>query len=180
MLLFAYTADYKAFESALEESLEKLKMRLCAYCLMPNHWHLVLWPRHDGDLGKFMHRLTSTHVRRWQYYRNVVGKGHLYKGRYRSFPIGPDEHFFNVMRYVERNALTAHLVPRAEAWKWSSLWRRFHGGHRANLLYDWLEELPRNWVQLVNMPLTDAELAAVRTCIRTGAPYGNIMRDHVL
>ena len=97
-------------------------MRIVSYCLMPNHWHLVLWPEDDGDLGTFMQKLTITHARNWQEHRRRVGFGHLYQGRYKSFPLEHDEHFYQVVRYVERNALRARLVRRAENWRWSSIW----------------------------------------------------------
>jgi putative transposase len=90
---------------------------------MPNHWHLLLWPERDGELAAFMQRLTITHVRRWQEHRGYAGLGHVYQGRYKSFPVESDEHFWVVARYIERNALRASLVLRAEEWRWSSLWR---------------------------------------------------------
>ena len=80
-------------------------------------------PEHDGELGAFMQRLTTTHVRRWHLHRKTVGCGHLYQGTYKSFPIEADEHLLAVLAYVERNALRAGLVERAEDWRWSSLWR---------------------------------------------------------
>jgi MoxR-like ATPase len=70
----------------------------------------VLWPERDGDLGAFLQKLTITHVRNWQENRQRVGYGHLYQGRYKSFPVESDEHFYQVLRYVERNALRANLV----------------------------------------------------------------------
>ena len=96
-------------------------MRICAYSLMPSHWHLLLWPKRDGDLAAFMQRLTITHVRRWQGHRGYVGLGHVYQGRYKSFPVESDENLWVVARYVERNALRAELVLRAEEWRWSSV-----------------------------------------------------------
>ena len=96
-------------------------MRVCAFCLMPNHWHLVLWPAHDGELARFMQKLTVTHVRRWLEYRHRVGQGGIYQGRYKSFPPQDDAHFTTVVRYVERNPVRANVVRRAEAWRWSSL-----------------------------------------------------------
>jgi putative transposase len=79
--IFADAGDYLAFETVLAEALEAVPgMRLLAYCLMPNHWHLVLWPREDGELGRFMQRLTVTHVRRWHEHRHSTGRGHLYQG----------------------------------------------------------------------------------------------------
>ena len=112
MQLFEKPGDYEAFDRVLNETLQAAAMRLLAYCLMPNHWHLLLWPEHDGDLAAFMQRLTITHVRRWQENRRYVGLGHVYQGRYKSFPVEEDEHFFAAARYVERNALCANLVLR--------------------------------------------------------------------
>jgi putative transposase len=88
---------------------------------MPNHFHLVLWPRRDGDLSRFMQWLTMTHTQRWHAHRRDAGHGHLYQSRFKSFPIQTDGHFLSVCRYVERNALRARLVGRAEDWAWCSL-----------------------------------------------------------
>ena len=79
-------------------------MRICAYCWLPNHWHFVTWPEHDGDLSQFMQRMTNMHTQRWQRAKCRVGYGHLYQGRFKSFPVESDEHFYAVVRYVERNA----------------------------------------------------------------------------
>ncbi|MCX7423960.1 MAG: transposase, partial [Planctomycetia bacterium] len=122
--IFEKPEDYAAFERVLQEALDRVEMRVLAYCLMPNHWHLVLWPRLDGDLSKFMGWLTLTHTQRWHAHHRTVGTGHLYQGRYKSFPVQDDEHFLTVCRYVERNGLRANLAPRAEEWRWSSLWHR--------------------------------------------------------
>ena len=126
MQLFEKAADYQAFEQVLRDTLDQSPMRICAYAVMPNHWHLLLWPECDGELAAFMQRLTITHVRRWQEHRGYAGLGHVYQGRYKSFPVESDEHFWVVARYVERNASRANLVLRAEEWRWSSLWQRCH------------------------------------------------------
>ena len=172
--IFAKDADYSAFERILEETLESYPMRICAYCLMPNHWHLVLWPEHDGELAAFMQRLTISHVRCWQEHRHRVGYGHLYQGRYKSFPIETDEYLYQVLRYVERNALRANLVPRAEDWRWGSLWRQVNGSQaQAALLSEWPLARPRQWKALVNKPQTDPELEALRRCVKLGQPFGS-------
>ena len=93
MQVFEKAGDYEAFERVLKETLEEAPMRVCAYCLMPSHWHILLWPERDGDLARFMQRLTITHLRRWQENRRYVGLGHVYQGRYKSFPVEEDEHF---------------------------------------------------------------------------------------
>ena len=121
--IFENRGDYRAFLRLIGEIQQVVSMRLLAYCLMPNHWHLLLWPERDGDLGTFMHRLTITHVRRWQLRHQTVGYGHLYQGPYKSFPVQDDSHFYAACRYVERNALRANLVLRAQDWQWGSLAR---------------------------------------------------------
>jgi putative transposase len=94
---------------------------------MSNHWRVVLWPRQDADLAAFLQKLTITHVRTWQENRRRVGYGHLYHGRDKSFPVEGDDHFYQVTRYVERNALRANLVRQAQDWRCCSLRRRLHG-----------------------------------------------------
>jgi putative transposase len=113
-LLFTKDEDFLAFERVVEETLRTRRMRLCAYCLMPNHWHFVVWPEHDGDLRGFMQQVTNTHVKRWKEHRHEIGYGHLYQGRYKCFPVETEDYFYRVVRYVERNALRANLVERAE------------------------------------------------------------------
>jgi REP element-mobilizing transposase RayT len=110
MTIFENDADYAAFEQVLEEAVERTGTRLLAYCLMPNHWHLVLWPREDGELSRFTGWLTLTHTQRWHAHRHSSGSGHLYQGRFKSFPVQDDNHFWTLCRYVERNALRAKLV----------------------------------------------------------------------
>ena len=100
MQLFEKATDYQAFEQVLRDTLDQSPMRICAYAVMPNHWHLLLWPECDGELTAFMQRLTITHVRRWQEHRGYAGLGHVYQGRYKSFPVESDEHFWVVARYV--------------------------------------------------------------------------------
>src|SRR5438094_767649 len=112
--LFDKPADYMAFEKILNEAHERTAIRIAVYCLMPNHWHLVLWPRDDGELSEVMRWITVTHTQRWHAHRQSFGSGPVYQGRFRSFPVQTDEHFLTVARYVERNAVRAKLVKRAE------------------------------------------------------------------
>ena len=146
---------------------------LLSYCLMPNHWHLVVWPRADGELSDFGHFLTLTHTQRWHAHYHHTGTGHLYQGRFKSFPIAEDDHFRTVCRYVERNALRAKLVERAEDWRWGSLWRRQQSDPELlEILSRWPVAEPRNWVEIVNQPQTEAELKQLRTSVQRGRPYG--------
>ena len=173
--IFHKDGDFAAFERILGEALEHVPgMRLLAYCLLPNHWHLVLWPRHDGELSDFGHWLTLTHTQRWHAHYHNVGSGHLYQGRFKSFPVAQDEHFLAICRYVERNAARAGLTRRAEAWRWCSLWQRQQQPRPEKwILSDWPVPLPEDWVQEVNWPQTEAELEAVRRSVQRGQPYGD-------
>ncbi len=172
--IFDEPSDFAAFERVMAETCERHPMRILGYLVMPNHWHLVLWPRNDGDLGRFMQRLTTTHVRRWHLYRGTVGFGHLYQGIYKSFPVQSDEHLLAVLRYIERNAARAKLVQRAEDWEWSSLWRWRHPKATDDKppLCGWPIDRPRNWLWRVNQALTSDELKSLRTSVTRGRPYG--------
>ena len=109
MPIFEKAEDYDAFERILDEAVRRVRMRLLAYCAMPNHWHMVVWPREDGDLSAFVGWLTLTHTQRWHAHRHSVGTGHVYQGRFKSFLVESDEHLWTVCRYVEGNALRAGL-----------------------------------------------------------------------
>ena len=110
MRIFGKERDFEAFEEVIEQAKARLPMRVLAWCVMPNHWHFVLWPRGDGDLSEFMRWLTVTHTQRWHAAHRTAGTGPLYQGRFKSFPIQEDDHLWTVLRYVERNPLRANLV----------------------------------------------------------------------
>jgi putative transposase len=138
---------------------------------MPNHWHLVVWPQEDGQLSTWAQWLTVTHVRRWHAHRRSAGTGPIYQGRFKSFPVQQDDHYFRVRRYVERNPLRARFVARAEHWRWSSLWHRVHATG-APWLSDGPLALAADWTEYVNGVPTEGELSALRRSVARGAPYG--------
>jgi putative transposase len=174
LTIFDTEEDYAAFERVLAEAIPRHDMRLLAYGLMPDHFHLLLWPRGDGDLSAFMRWMTLTHTQRWHSRHGTAGTGHLYQGRYRSFPVQPDEHFLTVCRYVERNALNAGLVDRAEDWRWGSLaLRRSREKAERPALTPWPIDRPRDWTARVNRPFDPKEEAAVLQSIQRGQPFGS-------
>lgn len=168
--VFHDDADYRAFVALLGSASDRLPMRLLAYCLMPNHFHLILWPFNDGDLSTWMRWLLTAQVRR--HHRRHGTDGHLWQGRFKAFPIQQDEHLFTVLRYVERNPLRAELVARAEDWPWSSLHLRF-GTNRGGLLHPGPLARPPDWCGWVNQPVNQVELDALRRCVNRGTPWGN-------
>lgn len=168
--VFHKDGDYAAFVDLMAAAKERLPLRILGYVLMPNHFHLVLWPRADGDLSRWMQWLLTSHVRR--YHRHYDSSGHVWQGRFKAFPIKQDEHLLAVLRYVERNPLRANLIDRAEDWMWSSLaWRA--KGKRPEMLSTWPVDCPRNWLAHVNAPQTEAELMALQRSIDRGTPFGD-------
>ncbi len=172
--IFETDEEYRLFESILEEAVEKYSMRLLSYSVMPNHWHLVLYPRADGELSKFMGWLTNTHTRRWHTRTGTIGQGHLYQGRYKSFLCQEDSHFLTLVRYVERNALKANLVKKAENWKWSSLWRREYGiAKQKKILSEWPVSKSEDYLKWVNIAQTTDEEEVIERSVAKGNPYGD-------
>jgi putative transposase len=172
MQLFEKSADYQAFEVVVRETLDGSPMRICAYVVMPNHRHLVLWPERDGELAAFMERLTnrergngkSTEAMR-DWVMSTKGATNLSQWRATSITV--------LVRYVERNALRAGLVLRAEEWRWSSLWRRCHGTTDERLLLSpWPIDVPTNWLERVNQSDDQQELDALRRSVQRGRPFG--------
>jgi putative transposase len=168
MTLFEDDGDYSAFERVLAQACHRVAMRLLAYCVMPNHWHLVVWPRADGDLSRFMNWLTLTHTQRWHQHRHSVGNGHVYQGRFKSFPVETSEYLLTVCRYVERNPVRAGLVERAEHWPWSSAASSKNAG-----LHPWPIPRPERWAEWVNADERLEEVEALRRSVVKGQPFGS-------
>jgi putative transposase len=131
----------------------------------------VLWPRADDEVGEFTKWMTLTHTQRWHAHYHTSGSGR-YQGRYKSSPVQQDMHLLLVWRYVERNALRANLVSRAQDWRWGSLWRR-HQQRGAELLSDGPLARPADWLDFVNEPQSEEELAALRGSVDRGRPFGD-------
>jgi putative transposase len=166
--IFHEPADYGQFLALIARAQERLELPILAACLMPNHIHLVIQPRGASDLARWMHWVFTTHVR-WHHAKYAT-TGRVWQGRFKAFAIQADHHLLTVMRYVERNALRAKLVERAEDWRWGSLaWRRTSG---AIALADSPRPLPPYWRQLVNEPQTHAEISEIRTCVNRQRPFG--------
>jgi putative transposase len=167
--LFHERADYEQFMALVSRAQQRIELPILSACLMPNHVHLVVQPRHGSDIGKWTHWLFTTHVR-W-YHAKYASTGRVWQGRFKAFVAQGDHHLLTVMRYVERNALRARLVDRAEDWEWGSLaWRRTIAP-KVSLAVSPVP-LPSYWRHLVNEPQTAAELAEIRTCVNRQRPFG--------
>ncbi|MGH7432601.1 MAG: transposase [Candidatus Methylomirabilales bacterium] len=165
--VFRQAGDYQAFVELLRESVERVRVRVLAYCLMPNHFHVAVWPRADGDLSRWMQWLLTAHVRR--HHRHYGSSGHVWQGRCKVFPIQQDEHLFTILRYIERNPLRAGLVARAEDWLWSSL-REW--GRPKTFLDPGPVPRPADWVAWVNEAMTEGDVERIRHSLNRGTPFG--------
>jgi putative transposase len=168
--IFHKIGDYLAFLRLLAEAQQLYPMLLLAYCLMPNHFHLILIPESTEALSAYMRWLMNAHVRRYHHHYESSGTGHICQGRYKNFPIQTDGHLLRVWTYVEANALRARLVRRAEHWRWSSL------SADQSIVRPTLGESPvakpTSWVDLVNQRMEVDALASIRRSVVRGAPYG--------
>lgn len=170
LTLFDGPTDYETFVEVLQQAGDRFPMRLLCWVAMPNHWHLVLWPREDEDLSVFMAWTTSTHSRRWHLSHNSVGTGTIYQGRFKAIPVKDDAHFLTVCRYVERNPVRARLVQRAEDWDWSSAARR--RGLSQPRLHSWPVQRPTTWEEDMRTADAIADLVRLRSAIGRSVPFG--------
>ena len=161
--VFHKEGDYIAFLDLLATAKAKHPVKLLGFCLMPNHFHLVVQPVTEAALSPFMQWWMTSHVRR--YHRHYRSHGHVWQGRFKSFPIQEDGHLLTVLRYVLRNPVRAGLVEHASQWPWSSL-------HRPHLTDPSPIPLPEDWATWMDQPLFDHELTALRICVNRQQPFG--------
>jgi putative transposase len=171
LALFETSADYEMWLGLVREAAERFRVRLLAYALMPNHWHLVLWCADHEALSRFMHWLGTTHAQRWRASKRSRGLGAVYQGRFKSIAVQCDGHLLRVCRYVERNPLRARMVARAEDWPWSSASPKARAEGRPTLA-DWPFARPEPWLDVLNQPEPPKELQELRRCVATGMPFG--------
>jgi putative transposase len=168
--LFHQDGDYRVFRSLIDSTLNRIPIKLFAYCIMPNHFHLVAEGTRDGQLSDYMRLLTQAHSKKWHAARGTTGTGSVYQGRFKAFAVQSDAHFLTVCKYVERNALRAGLVHSAETWPWGSLADRCNNC-RDLCLSPWPILQPSDWLAMVNG--SEPELDAVRYSMRRSRPFGS-------
>lgn len=167
--VFHGSQDYEAFSDLMKEAKGRYSLKIYAYCLMPNHFHMVLRPTYGEELSRWMQWLMTSHVRR--YHRQYKTSGHVWQGRFKSFIIQEDSHLLTALRYVEGNPLRAGMVSSAKDWLWSSHRERI--GRSPRLLIDEVPlELPHDWGRYVDEPLGERELERLRQSVNRQSPYG--------
>ena len=168
--LFRKEQDYADFIELLSEGKKHARVDVFGFCLMPDHWNLVLRPRGDGDLSKYLSWVSNTHVKRYRA-QHPKTSGHLYQGRYKSFPVKPDEHLLAVLRFVETSPLRAKIVKKAERWRWSSAGASALE-EAAGLCSSLPVKRPRKWLVFVNESVEGTELDSLQTSLKRDRPYG--------
>lgn len=168
MQIFDDQDDYEYFLELLKKGAEKERISVHAYCLLPNHFHLLLSPMHEGSLSRMMQWVMTSHVR--YYHRKNKTSGHVWQGRYKSFIIEKESYYISVMRYIEANALRAGLVTKGEEWIYGSLHERV--STEKILLSEPLIEIGDDWVSYVNEPMKIYELEKIRNSVNRQAPLG--------
>lgn len=168
--VFHKDQDFEIFIKLMKEAKRRHPVSIFAYCLMPNHFHIVLGYKRANHLSKWMQWLMTSHVRR--YHHHYQTNGHIWQGRYKNFIIQKDEHLLTVLRYIEANPVRAGLVSSARDWLWSSHNERIcdeMDGIADSLPID----LPLDWAKYVNEPLCKTELERLNQSVNRQSPYGN-------
>jgi putative transposase len=177
--VFRADDDFVAFLHALAGTQARYPFHLYGYCLMPDHFHLLLQPGAGQSISRILQSLTVAHT--WQLHKAHGSVGHIWQGRFKSPVIQDDDHLLTVLRYLEANPLRAGLVTDLRHYRWSSY--PFHGlGETDELVTElpgWQRlgktEAARRvyWRRWVNRPLAEQELADVRRAVTTGRPFGS-------
>jgi putative transposase len=169
-VVFQKDKDYEVFVNLMKEAKIRYAIKIFAYCLMPNHFHIVVMPHQSEDLSKWMQWLLTSHVRR--FHKHYGTSGHIWQGRYKSFLIQKDSHLLTVLKYVEGNPLRAGLVNSANNWLWSSHGESIHKGDHS-LIDEVPVELPKEWSKFVNESISEKELEKLRQSVSRQSPYGD-------
>lgn len=168
--VFFRESDYRAYKTILARYCERENVEVWAYCLMPNHVHLVLVPHTGYGLRR---SISETHRR----YTHVINTregwtGYLWQGRFDSYPMD-EAHLHRAVRYVELNPVSAGICNRPDEWEWSSAKSHFHD--RADGLVDPRPMLARepDWRAYLSSGLSSEEVDLIELHGRTGRPLGS-------
>lgn len=164
--VFHAASDYEDFIGLLDEARKRHAVHLLAFCVMPNHFHLVAHVEEVAELSAFMQWWLTSHVRRHQ--KRHANTGHIWQGRFKSFPIQDDEHLLTVLKYVLLNPPRAGLARSPWEWRWTSLWFD-------SMLSPWPVDLPGSMRQWLAADDDDDERQEVRSSIRRSAPFGDAL-----
>jgi putative transposase len=171
MSTFLQESDYRVYVNLMRTWCARHEVAIVAYCLMPNHVHLIAIPDTVEGLARAIgeaHRRYTCHINQREGWR-----GYLWQGRFASFVMDQD-HFLTAMRYVELNPVRAGLAASPADWPWSSA-RAHLTGERDPLIGDVREMIAYvgNWQKYLALDVEEAQLVRLRQHTRTGRPLGD-------
>jgi putative transposase len=161
LTLFESRRAYRAFVDLIDEAQTARPVRVLALCVMPNHWHFVLWPETDGQVEGFVGWLSLTHAKRLHRWRGSTGTGPVYPRRFRASPIESGRGLYRVIRYVERNPCAAGLASTPSAWPWSSA-----SPACSIRVAAWPVPQPPDWASYLSQPVESDELRDIRRALK--------------
>ena len=138
--VFTANRDREGFLESIGQTQARYPFKLFGYCLMRNHFHLLLQPEPGQSISRILQSLTVAHT--WRYHRHHRSSGHVWQGRFKSSVVQDDQHLLVVLRYIEANPLRASLVADAGEYQWSSF--QHHGLGRADALLSPFAEWQRS------------------------------------
>lgn len=167
-VIFPEPVDYASFLVLLREARERYEVELYAYCLMPNHFHLLARVASLAAIAAYMHFVQRAHACDLRACDRTRGHGHIFQRRYWSKPVVGDGYLMTVMKYVEANPVRAGLVDSAAKWEWSSMWDRVTG--ERDILHPSPLWLPDDWPTIVTVPLQRIDIEQIRRPLKRGRP----------
>lgn len=168
--VFFSEGDYRHYLDLLSQHAGAAGTEIWAYCLMPNHVHLMLVPSDEDGLHN---ALQETHRRYTRHINSLKGwKGNLWQGRFASCPMD-ERHMLAAARYVELNPVRARLCRRVRDWPWSSARAHLAGEDDGVVRVAPLLAAVPDWAAFLAQGLADEEAAALRGGERTGRPLGS-------
>ena len=167
--IFHKEQDYKAFIDLVKEAKTRYSVKIFAYCLMPNHFHLILMPHLPEELSKFMQWLMTSHVRR--YHKHYGTSGHIWQGRFKSFIIQKENYLLTAIKYVEGNPVRAGMVSSSKNWNWSSHRETIYERSK-QIITKAPVELFKEWTKYVDEIWDDVELKKIHQSVNRQSPYG--------
>ena len=169
--LFKEEEDYALCEKTLSDSILKYPIRLYSYCIMPNHWHLLI----DGDdqisLSRCIQHFSSCHARNYRHRHGSTGKGAVYQNRFRAHPVQRNEAFARVAHYIEYNPVKAGLKVKAQEWRWCSAYP-FIGSYLP--VTPWPIQKPYDWNSILTQDTQGEWVDRINISLRLQQPLGDL------
>ncbi len=171
MKIFEESEDYLLCEETLVTSMEEYPVQLYAYCIMPNHWHLLLEGEDQLSLSRFLQLFTSSHARSYRRKNQTVGSGAVYQNRFRAYAVQRNEAFVRVAQYIEVNPVKAGLCAKASDWRWSSA----HPDIRKVVpFHPWPMEKPGNWTDILTQETRGDWVDRINISLQREKPLGDL------